>query len=168
MEAQSAVPALIEECHKIHNDAKISADAQYLSAARYQKIALWFQVVPAVASAVTGTLAIGVVMRPYLGWVAAATAVITAVATILNPAQRSHSHLSAAKAFTVVKNEARSTGDVFGRSMPQQEFQRAVQALLTRYNDLIRLVPQSEAWAIRQELLKRKNKELSVAGNGEE
>lgn len=149
MECQGMVEVLTRECEKIQNDAKISAEAQYLSAARYQRMAFWLQLVPAVITALTGTMAATLVVRPYVGWIAASSAVITAVATILNPAQRLYGHLSAAKAFTVIKNEARSTGTAFGPLLSEQDFQRSVQGLVTRYNDLIRLVPQSEAWAIR-------------------
>jgi len=162
VENQDPQAAFREECQKIHDDAQFSAEVQYLSASRYERIAFWLQVVPAVASALTGTLSIGLPTQPYLRWIAAGSAVITAVATILNPAQRRYAHLSAAKAFTVVKIEARSIGGVFGPTMPLHDFQKAVKELVTRYNDLVRLVPPSEGWAARLVSLKKAKKAPSL------
>jgi hypothetical protein len=110
---------------------------------------LWytlFQLVPAIATAIIGTLTVGQVVPQWVGIVGLITAVVTAIGTVLNPQQSFYEHVSAAKAFTAMKHDARAIRE-FGGLSTEQEFTVSVKSLHDRYNDLVRIAPVTEDWA---------------------
>jgi len=105
-----------------------------------------FQLVPAIATAVIGTLTVGQVVPRWVGIVGLLTAVVTAIGTVLNPQQSYYEHLAAAKAFTVLKHDARALREM-GQHEAAQDLTVAVKSVHDRYNDLIRIAPATEDWA---------------------
>jgi hypothetical protein len=73
-------------------------------------------------------------------------AVITAVGTVINPQRSFFQHLSAAKAFTIMKHDARAAVDR-ASSLTDKESEYISEGLHGRYNDLVRLAPPTEDWA---------------------
>jgi hypothetical protein len=134
------------ECARIEENATYSAETHHILAKRQQ---LWFkifQLIPAIATAVIGTLTVGQVVPRWVGIVGLITAVVTAIGTVLNPQQSYYEHVSAAKAFTVMKHDARATRELGERSA-NQDLAVSVQGLHDRYNDLVRIAPVTEDWA---------------------
>lgn len=87
-----------EECARIEENSTYSAEAHHILAKRQQ---LWFktlQLVPAIATAVIGTLTVGQVVPQWVGVVGLISAVVTAIGTVLNPQQSYYEHVTAAKA----------------------------------------------------------------------
>lgn len=72
------------------------------------------------------------------------TAVVTAVATVLNPNRRYEEHLGAAKAFTVAKHDARLLHMAEATSIGDEAFVVQVKNLHDQYNALVRAVPPTE------------------------
>src|SRR5215470_13635231 len=90
------------ECARIEENVTYSAETHHILAKRQQ---LWFkifQLVPAIATALIGTLTVGQVVPRWVGIVGLITAVVTAIGTVLNPQQNYYEHICAAKAFTVM------------------------------------------------------------------
>jgi hypothetical protein len=110
---------------------------------------LWyklFQLIPAIATAIIGTLTVGQVVPRWVGVVGLITAVVTAIGTVLNPQQNFYEHVNAAKSFTSMKHDARAIRE-FGELSSDQEFSVSVKSLHDRYNDLVKIVPVTEDWA---------------------
>lgn len=134
------------ECTRVEENATQSAETHHILAKRQQ---LWFkifQLIPAIATALIGTLTVGQVVPRWVGIVGLITAVVTAIGTVLNPQQSYYEHVSAAKAFTVMKHDARATREL-GEQSGNGDLAVSVQCLHDRYNDLVRIAPVTEDWA---------------------
>jgi hypothetical protein len=131
-------PELITECKVIQQNCMYTAEAHHVIARRYRLFALWFQLLPAVTTAVTGIIARSGYQPETFIWLAVLAAAITAVASVLNPQRTHQEHLNAAKGFTVLKNDARALHQTFGPRMADETFDVAVRNLHDRYNDLVR------------------------------
>lgn len=134
------------ECHRIEQNATYSAETHHILAKRQQLWFKLFQLVPAIATALIGTLTVGQVVPRWVGIVGLVTAVVTAIGTVLNPQQSYYEHLGAAKAFTVIKHDARSLREM-GEQTTGQDLTVAVKSIHDRYNDLVRIAPATEDWA---------------------
>ena len=88
----------------------------------------------------------GQVVPRWVGIVGLITAVVTAIGTVLNPQQSYYEHVSAAKAFTGLKHDARAIRE-FGERSNNEDLTASVNRLHDRYNDLIRIAPITEDWA---------------------
>ena len=104
------------------------------------------QLVPALAAAAMGTLAVGQVVPVWVGVAATIAAIVTAIGTVLNPQRSCFQHLSAAKAFTVLKHDARAARDR-DLLLTDEEAACLSTSLHDRYNDLVRMAPPTEDWA---------------------
>lgn len=129
------------ECNTIEDNCTYTAEAHHSIAARSQKQAFWFQVIPAVVAALSGLLVVGKVIPLWWGWLTAISAIVSAVGAVLDPNKTYYAHLNAAKDFTVIKNRARALGAVFSSDMSDQEFAREAKALHDQYNELVRYTP---------------------------
>ncbi len=135
-----------DECARIEENSTYTAETHHILAKRQR---LWykvFQLIPAIATAVIGTLTVGQVVPRWFGILGLITAVVTAVGTVLNPQQHYYEHLSAAKAFTAMKHDARAVRE-FGEQSTNEELTVSVKSLHDRYNDLVRIAPVTEDWA---------------------
>jgi hypothetical protein len=138
--------AHLNECSRLEEAATYTAETHHILANRQQ---LWYkilQLVPAVASAVVVTLVVGKVVPSWVGIPALIAAIVTAIGTVMNPQQSYFEHLSAAKAFTVIKNDARAICEL-AAAVPAAETAADTKSLHERYNDLVRVTPPTEDWA---------------------
>lgn len=142
-----------EECARIEENSTYSAETHHVLAKRQQRWFTTLQLIPAIATAVIGTLTVGQVVPRWVGVLGLITAVVTAIGTVLNPQQRYYEHLTAAKAFTVMKHDARATREL-AEASGNEELAAAVKGIHDRYNDLVRIAPVTEDWAF-QEARKR-------------
>lgn len=133
-----------EECKIINQNCTYSAEAHHTIATRNKRLSMWFQIMPAVVAALSGVLVAGSVVPSWFNWLTVISAVVTAVASVLNPMKEYYDHLNAAKNFTVLKHEARTLGDVFGTKMDDNSFAVSVENLHRRYADLIKFVPPTD------------------------
>lgn len=135
----------IHECKTIQENCTDNAETHHILAAENGRLSMWFQLAPAVVAALSGFQAAGELIpqwaSPVWIWVAAASATVTAVSTVLNPLKAYFDHLNAAKGFTVLKHEARALRRTFGTDMDEASFKATVKNLHDRYNDLVRAVP---------------------------
>lgn len=134
----------LEECKIIQQNCTYSAEAHHIIAKKNKRLSTWFQVVPAVIATLSGLLVAGSVVPVWFGWLTVISAVITAVANVLNPLKEYYDHLNAAKNFTAMKHDARTLGDVFNLRMDDSSLAVAVENLHQRYGDLIKFVPPTD------------------------
>lgn len=135
--------SLLKECARVEENSTYSAETHHTMAKRQDLVYRMTQLVPALAAAAMGTLTVGQVVPAWVGVAATIAAVITAVGTVLNPQRSFFQHLAAAKAFTVLKHDARAARD--RSSILSNEEALCVSANLhERYNDLVRMAPPTE------------------------
>ena len=115
-------------------------------AKRQDALYTFIQLVPALAAVAMGTLVVGQVVPAWVGVAATIAAGVTAVGTVLNPQRSFFQHISAAKAFTVMKHDARAARDR-ASGLTNEQAVCLSESLHERYNDLVRTVPPTEDWA---------------------
>jgi hypothetical protein len=135
-----------DECCRIEENSTYSAETHHILAKRQRLWYKTFQLIPAIATAVIGTITVGQVVPRWIGVCGLISAVVTAIATGLNPQQAYYDHVNAAKAFTVAKHDARYLREL-AEGYPTEELPVLVKNLHDRYNDLVRVAPVTEDWA---------------------
>lgn len=134
----------LNECKIIKENCEYTAETHHIIAARNKNLSIGFQLVPAIIAALSGVLVVGAVVPIWWGWLTVLSAVITAVASVLNPLKAYYDHLNAAKNFTALKHEARGLKDTFSSNMEDKEFFIAVKNLHDKYNNLVKFVPPTD------------------------
>jgi len=134
----------LNECKIIKENCEYTAETHHIIAARNEKMSVGFQLIPAIIAALSGILVVGMIVPIWWGWLSVFSAVIVAVASVLNPLRAYYDHLNAAKNFTALKQEARALKDTFSSDMVDEEFFRAVKNLHDKYNNLIKFVPPTD------------------------
>jgi hypothetical protein len=134
----------IDECKIIKQNSEYTAETHHLMADHHRKIALWFQLGPAVLAAISSSATTLGASFSWLPIVTMLSAVVAAVATVLNPNKRYEEHLSAAKAFTALKHDARFLSSAEAMSLSDDAFTVRVKNLHDQYNALVRTVPPTE------------------------
>ncbi len=135
------------ECGRIEENCTYTAETHHIIAKRQRSWYTFFQLIPAIVSAVAGTLVVGNIVPPWVGVAALIAAIVTAMGTVMNPQQGYFEHLVAAKAFTALKHDARALREAFGPVASDREGAILVRSLHDRYNELIRLTPPTDDWA---------------------
>lgn len=139
-----------DECSRIEENATYTAETHHILAKRQMRWFKIFQLVPAIATAFLSSLVVGQIGPHCLSIVALIAAIVTAIGTVMNPQRSYFEHLDAAKAFTMIKHDARALRDTFGPDAPDRENESCVRGLHDRYNDLTRLSPPTEDWAFEE------------------
>jgi hypothetical protein len=138
------------ELKRIEENSTYSAEAHHAIALRNNTIQQRFQLAPAVTAALLGTLVAGQVVPGWVAWLTALSAIATAIATVIDPIRSYYEHLSAAKAFTAMKHDARALRETFSATMDEMTLASAVKNIHDRYNDLTRLVPPTDDKALKE------------------
>lgn len=141
---------LMNECQTIEDNARHTAEAHHILAARSKRIAFWSEVLPAVIATLSGLLIVGEVVPVWWGWLTVVSAVIAATSSVVSPQKSYYENLNSAKSFTVVKHKARSLRSSFASFYSEQELLKEVRTLSENYNQLILLTPPTEEWAYRK------------------
>lgn len=134
----------LKECDLIYQNCVYTAETHHVIAKKNKRLQIWFQLVPAIFAALSSLLVVGTPVPVWVGWVAVISAVITAVASVLNPLKEYYDHLNAAKNFTTLKHDARSLKNTFSANMDDGALAVAVENLHKRYNDMVKLVPPTD------------------------
>lgn len=92
-----------KECSAVIQNCTYTAETHHIIAGKKQRLAFWFQVVPAVITAILGVLAGTSIGAPVTLWLTVVAAAVTAVGNVLNPYAEYYTHLNAAKSFTILK-----------------------------------------------------------------
>ena len=137
---------LEKECNRIIDNAEHTALAHYIVAARYKTYTYVFEIIPAVLSAISGSLILADIISDQYILFTAITATVTAVGAVLNPKKIQHDNLHAAKSFTLIKNDAKNLLNVFHDSDDKGVVQK-ISNLHEKYQQLISLTPETEKWA---------------------
>jgi len=136
--------AYLDECKQIQQNATYSAEAHHRMAGWYRKCSIWLQLVPAVIAAISSGLVASGVAANTLLWLTVLAAAVSAIASVWNPQKAHQDNLGAAKAFTVIKHDARFLHEAESTVMNEAEFRLAVQTLHDKYNELIKIVPATD------------------------
>lgn len=135
---------LIKEAENIYQDCLYSAETHHMLANRGKRMAILFQLVPAVIAALSAGLVVGKAVPIWWGWLTVVSAIVTAVANVLNPLKEHYDHLLAAKSFTALKHEARLLYRTLAVSMIEKDLAEEVKSLVERYNTLARVAPPTD------------------------
>lgn len=137
------------ECRAIEDNSKYTAEAHHTLARWDRVLAYALQIVPAVIAAVSSALVAGGVAGASLLWATVVSAAVSAIAAVVDFNKAAQGHLSAAKAFTTLKNDARFLRDAEVGAMSDEEFARAVRDLHARYNTVAEAAPPTTKWAFK-------------------
>jgi hypothetical protein len=135
----------INECKVLRQNCTYTAETHHLMAHSFRRRALGFQLVPAVIAALSSastTLGASGEWIPLLTMIAS---IVAAVATVLNPYKSYQEHLSAAKAFTALKHDARFLADTESGNLTDDAFIERVRNLHEKYNTLVQSVPATDS-----------------------
>lgn len=132
------------ECKQIKQNAEYTAEAHHIIANSSKDLAFKIQLLPALLTATSVFLTVGVPVPPWWIWVTVVSAFVTAYGTVKNPLKDYYDHLMAAKNFTAIKHDARILWEVFSKDMTDKEFIQATKSLHDRYNELIRISPPTD------------------------
>lgn len=131
----------LEECAVIQQNCTYTAETHYRMAVSAKNKAFWFEVVPAVTAALSGTLVASGIADVNLLPVTILSASVSAAAGVFNPNKRYQDHLAAANSFTSLKHDARFLKDARSTSLTDEAFAIAVENLHSRYGELIQATP---------------------------
>jgi hypothetical protein len=134
----------LEECEIIRQNCEYTAEAHHIIAEKNKRMQVGFQLVPAISASLSSLLVVGTTVPEWVGWIAVISAVVTAVASVLNPLKDYYDHLNAAKNFTALKHDARNFKNVSSSKMNDNNLVLGVENLHQRYNDLIKFVPPTD------------------------
>ncbi len=133
-----------KECKIIKENCLYTAEAHHIIAGKKKNWAVLFQIVPAIIAAILGSIALADIWPFGFGLLSVISAVITAVANVLNPLKEHQRHLESAKNFTVIKHEARTLCDTFSVRLNDEEFADRVEELQARYGELVKATPATD------------------------
>jgi hypothetical protein len=134
----------LDECAVIQQNCTYTAEAHFLMATSARRKAVWFEVIPAIAAAVSSALvAIGVADTRLLP-ITIIAAVVSAVAGVLNPSKQYQDHLGAATSFTALKHDARFLRDAQAGTMTDDAFVIAVENLHKQYAEILKATPPTD------------------------
>ena len=138
------------ECKQIKQNAEYTAEAHHIIAGRFKRQAFWLQLIPAIVAAGTSTLVAGGFAPSSLLLLTVISSVVTAVANVIGPRQKSDEHRAAAVNFTLMKHESRALHETFSVRMSDEVFAGQVELLHKHYNSLVRISPQTDEEAFTQ------------------
>lgn len=136
--------AYISELEIIRDNCEFTAEAHHHIASRHHRRALSLKVLPAVLAAATGVLVANDVFPSTLIWLTVTAAAISAIAGVLDPDRDYQTHLTAARAFTSLKHDARALKETYCDGMTDEQFRASVIDTHDRYNDLVRMTPPTD------------------------
>jgi len=133
---------LINECKRIEGDSLYTGEAHYLIASAAGKLSFWVKAMPALASAVSGSVLLkGAPV--WVAWFAVISGVVFALQAIINPDRKKAEHSRAGKMYTALKHEARSLYQTFYKEMDYDMFSTEVKILAEKYRVTNNLTPQT-------------------------
>lgn len=134
----------LEECGIIQQNCTYTAETHHIIALSAKRKAVWFEVVPAIIAAFTSTLVAAGIAGEWLLPFTVVSAVISAVAAVLNPNKTHQEHLDAARNFTALKHDARFLRDSQSLKMNDDALCISVENLHQKYNELLKSVPPTD------------------------
>lgn len=143
----SKVEVLKNECIVIEDNARHTAESHYIIASHNYRTAFFLEIIPAIVASCSGLLVVGAIVPLWWGWITVVSAVITATSSVISPHKSYFENLNAAKAFTVVKNRAKSLQNLSDQFDSEEEYFKEVKSLSEYYNQLILLTPPTQEWA---------------------
>ena len=128
---------LLRQCKVIDENCLYTAQAHFAMAikARWQSRSLL--VIPSVISAISGIL-VAVGLPSWLGAFAAASGLVTGIASILGVDRKAKSHEQVANDLTVLRHDARAMHEAYWREIPKEQLFYETRAIHSRYNSIIR------------------------------
>ena len=145
----------IKLCKEIEKKCKTNAETHHTIAKTNKRMQFWFQVFPAIITVILGAISMQIFpvcqeltqIAPFL---TVLSALVVAVASILNPLKEYYDHLNAAKHFTALKMEAFSLHSAKYSAMSEKEFATSVDNLSKTYQQLILFIPETNNKAFKK------------------
>lgn len=131
----------IDECKQIRQNAEYTAETHHEIANWNKSLMYWFQIIPAVVAAITSSLVVMGIQPTSWLWITLIASIISAVASVLDPNKQYQDHLGAAKAFTILKHDARFLHEARAHRLSDGEFSLAVENLHEKYNAVVGTAP---------------------------
>jgi hypothetical protein len=132
---------MLDQCRQIQQNSTYSAEAHHNIASKNRRLARGLQIVPAILAAVSGAMVAGGCDESLLVWLTVPAAVVTAIASVLDPNRGYEDHLGAAKSFTVLKHDARFLHEAKAARLQDDMLEVSVTMLHERYNEIVRTAP---------------------------
>lgn len=140
----------VEECKVIQQNCTYTAETHHQMAIIEKQKKLWFEIIPAIIAVITSSLVSAGIAKDDLLILTVIAAVITTIASVINPGKAYESQLSAAKNFTALKHDARYLYLSQVQNYSDGEFAILVDRLHDRYNDLVKASPTTMKRAFEQ------------------
>jgi hypothetical protein len=158
----------IDECKIIQQNCTYTAEAHHQMALVQKRYGLWLEIIPSVCAALTGALVAAGLASTDLLIITIISAVVSAVAGVLNPNRSYQEHLAAGKNFTTLKHDARFLHEATSYKMTDDAFCVCVENLHQRYNELLKTTPPTspESFEKAQKVVKGRNHEPDKDKNG--
>jgi len=147
----------INECKIIKQNCEYTAETHHIIAIKYKKMHLFFQIIPAIITVITGSLVVTEVFPIETLWLTIISSVIVSVSSILNPRDIYQNHLKIGKSLILLKHDARFLYDVKSSSLNDKDFQNEVQNLHNQYNIIIETAPLTDDVSFEKARVKIKN-----------
>lgn len=134
----------IIECKKIRQNANYTAEAHYYLAQQAKKKVLWLEIIPSIVIVLSNLLILSGVSNIYCLSLSIIASTVIATAAFLNPNLEYGNHLSAAKAFNLIKNDASFLCDTELDVIDEEDFIIKTKKLRDKYNNIIQLSPSTD------------------------
>ncbi len=140
---------LVTECRQIQDDSTYTAETHHIMGCALSKRAFGMKLTPALITVASAFVLLmgwsGGEGKPnWAAWVTMVSGVVTTLSVIMEPEKLARSHLFAAKAFTVLKHDARVAHESFRHFMSETEFFNSVKLLRERYNLSVQSSPATD------------------------
>jgi len=148
------IESLVTQCKQIQEDSTYTAETHHIIGCTLSKHAFWMKLIPAlitVASAFVLLMGWSGEGKPnWAAWVTLLSGIVTTLSVVMEPEKQARSHLFAAKAFTILKRDARSAHESVRHFVGENEFFNNVRLLGERYNLLVQSSPATDNKAFRK------------------
>ena len=149
------IETLVTECRQIQDDSTYTAETHHIIGCALSKRAFGMKLIPALITVAAAFILLmgwsGGAGKPnWAAWVTLVSGVVTTLSVIMEPEKLARTHLFAAKAFTVLKHDARVAHESFRHFMSETEFFNNVKLLRERYNLLVQSSPATDTKAFEE------------------
>ncbi|MEG3135652.1 SLATT domain-containing protein [Rouxiella sp. T17] len=145
------IDKIVDECHRIEEDALYSSKSHYNVSSRWEKFNLILGVPLSVLAAVTGIAALKNLPNATI-IISFILTILTALNTALNPSKKGSLHKSAAGDYNILKNEVRVFReiDLHDTVLTEKDLRSKLKVYSDRRNQLNHSSPNIPQWAYKK------------------
>lgn len=135
-EERSVVQHLLDECATVAENSLYTAQAHFVDAERATQWARLLFLIPSGIAAVAGMMT-SFGLPGWIGAFAAASGLVTGVASALGADRKASAHVRAGNLFTALRHEARSLCEAYAKELSREQLVAEMRRLDDRYSWLI-------------------------------